>query len=417
MNRRALLLSLLLLVVLACGRGASPSPSAFLASATPLLAKATAYPIPTVPPEYQDIYNSLSASLDSFEEVLVANWDGTPATTHFGAELIVANGNRGEQLLAPGTMNGVRLYLDRLQELAVDGVTVQVSDPLLHPAYPRQSEYLAFYRQVAEEVRSRGLRLLVESGPVFAGTQFSRIRYDWSTYTREAYFQSRRDQLVLIAREIRPDYLSIGNEPSTETMLTGITFTLQDYLEYVRRTTAAIGTESDVLISCGTGSWEDPAYLQALIREPSLDLIDIHIYPLTDGRTDYLRRAFDAALDAAANGKRVIIGEAWLYKASPEEVRGLLSYADVYARDAYSFWQPLDIRFVEAIVGLAHARDIEYVSFFWSGFFFGYLDYGASTSNLSASDLSSRLNQTQYDNLLSGVITATGSAYQSLLLP
>jgi hypothetical protein len=354
-------------------------------------------------------------SLAEFEDYLAANWDGARGQTVFGAEIIVANGNRGEVLLEPGTMAGVRLYLDRLQEIGVGGVTVQIADPLINPGYPRSDEYLAFYRQVAEEVRRRGLVLAVEIGPVFPDPQFSRVQYDWSRLTLDEYFQIRHDDLVRIAAEIGPDYLSLGNEPATEAMLTGLSFSLQDYLAFVRETVADIDRSHGTRIGAGTGTWEDPAYLEAFTAEPGLDFIGLHLYPLSNGRTDYWLRAIEAAQAAEAAGRAVVVGEAWLYKASPDEVAAGIAYQDVFGRDPFSFWQPLDSRYLAAVVGMADWLHFDYVSFFWSGFFFGYLDYNAPLSGLPQTELYQRLNRAQLDGLQAGHLTETGRTYQALL--
>ena len=403
------------LVALACngGRTTTPalSPSPLPQTSTPQVPATR----PAPPSSFVELYNSLSGALGEFEDYLASNWDGTQGGTVFGAELLVANGNRGEVLLEPATMAGVRLYLDRLQEIGVGGVTVQIADPLLSPGYPRSDEYLAFYRQVAEEARGRGLVLTVETGPVFPDPQFSRVQYDWSQHTLDEYFQIRHDDLVRIAAEIGPDFLSLGNEPATEAMLTGLSFSLQDYLAFVRETAADVDRSQGTRIGAGTGTWEDPSYLEALTAEPSLDFIGLHLYPLSNGRTDYWLRAIEAAQAAAANGRAVVVGEAWLYKASPEEVAAGMAYQEVLGRDPYGFWQPLDTRFLEAVAGMADHLDLDYVSFFWSGFFFGYLEYDSTPAGLSAPELYQRLNQEQFAGLQAGRLTETGRAYQALL--
>jgi hypothetical protein len=357
----------------------------------------------------------LSKSLDSYHEKLAADWDGETGDTIFGAELIVANGNRGEKLLLPHAMQSVRLNLDRLQEMGVGGVSVQISDPLLRPDYPRSEEYLAYFREVAEEVQGRGLKLIVGAGPVFPDPQYSQVQFDWSNMSLEEYFQMRKDQLVLIAREVQPDYLSIGNEPGTQMMLTGLSFSLDQYFEFVRDTATSIGRSSGVLLGAGSGSWEDPAYLEGLSREPSIDFINIHIYPMASTHADFIQRALDAADAAHARGKQVIVEETWLYKATPLEVAGSLAHQDVFERDVYSFWQPLDIQFIELMVGLAHDQGFEYVSFFWSGLFFSYLDYDETVQNLSAVELYQELNRAQAESLIEGDLSGTGKAYQALL--
>jgi len=368
-----------------------------------------------VPDEYRDIYDSLADSLGRVEAFLAVRGEGQPASTTFGAELIIANGNRGEALLLPETMTAVRQFLDQLLQIGVGGVTLQIPDPLLNPDFPRSAEYLEFFRQVAQQVRTRGLKLMVESGPAFADPQYSRVRYDWSDLALEQFFQMRGDQLRLIAAELQPDYLSLGNEPGTQMMLTGLSFTIDDYLDFIAEVAISIDRSGGILLGAGAGSWEDPAYLEFLMQETQLDFLNIHIYPLSSSRANFFERAVEAAAAARDRGMRVVIGEAWLDKATPQEIDQLIPYQDVYERDVYSFWQPLDIRFTEAMIEFARAEQLEYVSFFWSGFLFSYLEYDETTRNLSPVELYLRLNQAQYANIVAGFLTDTGKAYQAIL--
>jgi hypothetical protein len=115
---------------------------------------------------------------------------------------------------------------------------------------------------------------------------------------------------------------------------------------------------------------------------------------------------------AKAAGRKVIIGEAWLYKATPDELEAGISYQEVYMRDVYSFWQPLDILFLRTMIRLARAEEFEYLSFFWSGYFFGYLEYDRATAGLSSAELVRNLNRAQLQNLQAGQATATGCAFR-----
>ncbi|HET7010498.1 MAG TPA: hypothetical protein VFI11_06955 [Anaerolineales bacterium] len=403
------LLAISLAATLACGR-ATPFPTATLEDSTATRAVESA----PVPSDYQPIYESLSEALAVWEARL-ADMEPVAGNTVFGAELPVANGNRGAALLQPATMDGVRVYLDRLQELGVGGVSVAISDPLLWPDYPEADAYAAFFADVADEVRARDMKLLGETGPAFSGTAFSSITFNWESVTLEEYWENRRAQLVRIAREVRPDYLSIGSEPGTEMMLTGFSFSVDEHLAFVREASEAVGQTAGVLVGSGSGTWENPEYARRLANEPSLDFIGLHIYPLSNGIHDYLQRAADAAEVARAAGKRIVLGETWLYKATPEELRRGMDYSEIYARDAYRFWEPLDVRYVRLIAGLSRAWGIEYASFFWSGFFFDYLDYDESLPRLGLPALLQRLNREQADSIAAGSWSGTGRAYQEAI--
>jgi hypothetical protein len=97
-------------------------PSSLIQSSTPT------QPTDAIPAEYTSMYTNLKTSLDQFGIFL--DDQGTAQNQPiFGAELLPANCNRGEELLRAGVLSGVKLYLDRLQELGVQGVTI----PTLYP--------------------------------------------------------------------------------------------------------------------------------------------------------------------------------------------------------------------------------------------------------------------------------------------
>lgn len=198
-------------------------------------------------------------------------------------------------------------------------------------------------------------------------------------------------------------------------MLTGLDISTEDYLEYLRSARAVIDPPRGVKLGAGSGSWEQPDLVERVIGETSLDYIDIHVYPLSNGFTDYLQRAADWAAAARAAGKDVVIGEAWLYKASVGELRGGLGFQEVFARDPYSFWEPLDALFMETMVELAQASDVQYVSFFWTRYLFGYLDYDeVAPLGLTGSELQQASNLVAWGAIVRGELSASGRAFRRL---
>jgi len=356
----------------------------------------------------------LHATLDSRLSVIAA---GLPASmngrTAFGAELLSANGNAGESLLTPQAMQSVRTYLDGLQRLGVQGVSVQIADPLLAPDFPRSAECLRFYREVADEVRRRGLLLMVETGPVFAGTEYSSVRVGDRWPANEAYFRDRSAQIVTIATEIKPEHLSMGNEPQTEQMLTGLKFTLDEYIGFLQRTAAA-APRGATKLGAGTGTWEDPAWARRILAHVSVDFLDLHQYPLTNGITDYTQRLVDLTREAKAKGKDVVIGEAWLYKSTDAELGQGQAVATKFGRDYFDVWASLDARFIDTIGRLADREGVSYVSFFWSKYFFAYLAYSQDLASRPAAELIRLSNQAASAALQQGTLTAAGEALKKL---
>ncbi|MGH7960416.1 MAG: hypothetical protein ACRERD_01135, partial [Candidatus Binatia bacterium] len=87
----------------------------------------------------------------------------------------------------------------------------------------------------------------------------------------------------------------------------------------------------------------------------------------------------------------------------------------IFARDVYSFWQPLDQQFLRVMTHLAHFKQFEYVSPFWSRNFFAYLEYDESTSDLEPGELFYLIDEAAYHNMLFNVYSPTGHYYRELL--
>lgn len=59
----------------------------------------------------------------------------------------------------------------------------------------------------------------------------------------------------------------------------------------------------------------------------------------------------------------------------------------------FSFCSPLDQKFLASIVKSAGLKNIEYISPFWTTYFFGYLDYNPNIAHLSCNQLSAMVNK------------------------
>lgn len=405
--------------VAACGRRNQPS-SARLTPTQSAVVNPTAEPNSSVSPdaitgdapvpaEYQVLYTYLDGKLDDFANQLNAQPKADPRAITFASELLVANGNRGEDLLHPQTFPGVVKYLDQLQGLGVRGVKVAIKYPLLTTDWPRSNEYLAFYKKVAQELKRRNMKMLAGTGVAFTQPEFSKVGINYRGMTLEKLEQGERQQIETIIREIQPDYITVANEPSTQTELTGVLFNVQDYTAFVNFILKDLDRRG-VLVGAGTGNWDNPAYIESLAKNTSVDYIDIHFYPIN---RDFVVRAMQQAEIARANAKRIVIGEAWLYKSGERETGGA-SAVDIMSRDVYGFWQPLDEKFLTLIVQFARQNQIEFVSPFWSGYFFAYADYGKIKSGSSYGQILQAPKVDAAKNIMLGVFSRTGLAYKKL---
>jgi hypothetical protein len=371
-----------------------------------------AVPEYAIPSEYQPLYKDISRRLEAFDTYLDSHQNETKTNLIFGAELLPANGHMGEKLLTEENYEGTLAYLDSLQLLGVQGVKIAISYPLLAPDFPNSDRYLEYYKNVAQELRKRDMKILVAIGNLLPDPSFTDLTVSFSNLNFEKYRQTKRQIAERIIKEIHPDYLTIANEPSTEAMATGLKVTVPEFTDTVRYILNGLD-RSGVLVGAGTGTWNHLDYVKSLARDTSLDYIDIHIYP-----ANFLEQAITIADIARAHNKRLIIGEAWTYKVYDSELGDLgdiATQAKIFGRDVYSFWEPLDSRFLEILVKLANYKGYEFISPFWSKYFFSYLDYETIPKNLDYRQLTQLSNQEAFRNSLSHELTHTGQTYQKLI--
>ncbi|MGH2349718.1 MAG: hypothetical protein ACRDFT_09670 [bacterium] len=382
------------------------------------LAAAPAAGAPTAPAEYTDLYAALDARLTAIEAIVASRGSGQAREVTFSAELLPANANIGEALFQGQTWPVVLLNLDRLQQLGVRGVKVAVKYPVLIPAFPRSADYLAFYRRLGDELRRRRLTFLVQMTDGFREPDVSALPVAgyYAGLTWERYRREKRQMAETIINEIRPDYLTVQNEPGTQAHNTGLPMTVErvtDLLEFVTRGLDKRGT----LVGAGAGTWEDLAYVQSMAGIDALDYLDMHLYPIN--RDFVLDRAYRFAEVARRAGKRLVVGEAWLYKIRDQELGGVTVAAAPgnFARDVFSFWEPLDARFVSATVTFARRQQVEFASFFWSRYFFGYVEYTDATRRLPPSALFRLANMAAARGMASDPprLTQTGETLRKLI--
>jgi hypothetical protein len=388
-----------------------------IAIPTPGSVVATSRPAMSGPPaEYADLYTMLAGRLRTIDATLGHRRGGITHDVIWSAELLAANGNQGETLLRAQTWPVVLMNLDALQALGVRGVKVAVKYPLLVPAFPRSTEYLRFYKRLSVELKRRNLKFLAQMTATFREPVFSQVPVApfYAGMTDERYRREKRQQAEIIIREMAPDYLTLENEPQTQAQNLGLPVTVQSFVELIQHVLGGLDRRG-VLVGAGVGTWDDLAYVHGLART-GIDYIDLHIYPITG---DFVvDRAFHMAEVADRAGKRLVIGEAWLYKARERELGGpvVASAPALFARDVFSFWEPLDVAFIGMIGTLSHHLRSDFTSFFWSRHFFGYIEYDEHTRRLPPAELFSRANRAAAQGMMATPPqpTRAGVAFQGL---
>lgn len=361
-----------------------------------------------VPPVFRPLYRELESELALLNPVKI-DWGGNEGTV-FGVELLVANSNRGEDLLEPRVLAATALTLDRFKELGARSVSLSIQYPFLTAAHPKTPELREFYRRVAALARARGFALVVEMGSMFREPEFSRMTVDYGGLTRERFGAGLREMAEAVIAEIRPDYLTILSEPDTQLRNTGLRFSPADFAATVRKVAKDLDRRG-ARLGAGAGTWSSSDYFKDLAAIVELDYIDLHIYPIQMGFA--ADRALKAAEIAKARGKRVTIGEAWLYKAAGREF-GRIQPVEAYARDVFSFWQPLDVLFIETVVKLARTVQAEFCSFFWMKYLYGYVAYSEKTGRLPPGQLMRLSDEVAAEEIRRGRLSAAGERFREL---
>jgi len=368
----------------------------------------------TTPPiRYGDLYSALDTKLNSILSHIDAQWTGTIHNVCYAVELIAANGHRGEELLKPESIQAITLMLDRLKALGIRGVKVAVKYPLLKPDFPNSKGYLNFYTKVSQEVKARNLILYVATTAAFRDPSFTTLRVDYTGLTFQQFKKELRQQVETVIANMQPDYLTFANEPETEAMNTGLEFSVQNMRELAEYVLNGLDRKG-ALIGAGAGTWDKIEYFQSLSQIPSLDYLDMHIYPIN---SDFvIDKTIRIARIAKDSGKRLLLSETWLYKVWDGELgTATAAAAELFARDVFSFWSPLDQKFIEAMVKLSHLLKIDLCSFFWMQYFYAYIEYDEQKDAMKPSQLFALVNAEAAKNIYSNTLSPTGKRCQSLI--
>jgi hypothetical protein len=157
--------------------------------------------------------------------------------------------------------------------------------------------------------------------------------------------------------------------------------------------------------------------VQAFAGIGRLSYIDLHLYPLAErGENDFDRlMTWPDRIRDIDPGKSIVMSELWLYKlGSNEKFKGMLDPA-VSARDAFSFWSPLDQKFLRIAGRAARAKKVALIAPFGSSYFFAYVDYNDPlTFRLSARQLVDLAAQRAGAAILQNRVTETGVAFRGM---
>ena len=372
------------------------------------LAEAQSTTAAVVPSNFTSLYQLIQTNVAAFNGMIPNASSSSPASnTLWSSELLSANANQGLQLLTATKLQGIEDELARLKSLGLSAVTVTMGFPILNQDFytfngdPQDfATILLIYQEVATAIHKSGMKMIVESAVLFPGFFSSGSGFNLTGYyasfpmTTEgdtAFVAARVKNILTIAQQVGPDYINLNSEPDTDSELSGRT-TLYGTPQAYAAMNDSIVTQLHAQgvttpMGAGIGTWlggqsgaQD--WVQALLGT-HIDYFDMHIYPTFANDLPNAITYADMALQANPP-KQVAISEAWDYKQSATEQSNVNNAASFYARDAFSFWAPVDSAFIQAFVGFANWKGLIYLSPEWSRYFWAYLNYTQETQSAGA---------------------------------
>lgn len=366
----------------------------------------------TVPEKYKNLFNEYKTGLEKFNAFIDENPAKNTKPIIFGAELLAANSNRGQNLLNPLTPAAVELTLNAFKKMGIKGVTIGIGFPMYTDDIKLSKEYMEFYRNTAKLIHENKMTLCVKLFVLHSGIVNLNSITDLSNMTVDKLKDAKKIMAQRIINELKPDYLTLCGEPDTESKLTQIQ-TLGDSRVYVDMIKYIVKDlkKGNTLIGAGQGAWGTAEFAKELVKF-NIDFINVHVYPFGNKVFDIMNQI---CLAAKQNKKRIIMDEFWLFKLERGETTSADNRDNLYKKDHYSFWQPIDKLFITAMIKYAHLNNIEYVSPFWSNNFFSYLDYSSELERMSYLQENLKFNQTAADNMQAGNLSETGKLYSELI--
>ncbi len=380
-----------------------------------------------IPATYQATYSAMVGQISAFDSAAKSGWNGTPSTFLGAPQANSASSDNDTTLLNTGyyTRN-VTPELNSLQAVGATAITVHINFPILYQPYytatantAQYEQFVSFYKQLAQDVHARGMKLLVECTTAFnvPGTQFSQFQAYYKTLTWSEYMTGRAQNALNVAEQIQPDYMTVITEPDTEesdsgqTNLNNVSGGTQ-LLQTILNTIHGAGA-TKVLIGAGAGTWipNYTQWVQGFLAQP-IDFLDMHVIQISK---NYLTLAITGAQMAQAAHKPLGISECWPMK----EIVGVSASINGSVADElnpFSFWAPVDTAFLQAMVDFANANHLVYLAPSWTTYFSAYLDYATYGSLAGAtvmSDSYTAVSQAEQ----TGSFTSTGLAWERSILP
>lgn len=377
--------------------------------------------VEAVPAEYKAIHDDMEARITTFEGTLPVN----PVHNDllFAPQSLLAISGRYTDLLEVTVIDySVIPELDWFKAMGMNAVTVHINFPVLYEPFhiavghPENfQKFVSFYKRVIEEARARDMKVIVEA--IADSASPGTLTDDYAKYIKtlswDQWVTGRTGNAVNVATLLKPDYLTVVTEGTTEAANSGHSEadTVDGTLRVLKSICDAVKKANpSQIVGGGPASWE-PKFDQMLknaVAISTLDFVDVHVYPVN---RDFLPRLIKAADASKAAGKRMMISEVWAYKVADSEL--LISYIEGFSRDVFSFWGPLDDHMLSAVTRFSKAHNLIAIAPFWTQQFFAGLSYEVHRYD-SPATLSMTEQQEAQKARDAGQFTPTGAYWANL---
>jgi RNA polymerase sigma factor (sigma-70 family) len=336
---------------------------------------------------------------------------------------------------APGSPRWKDLLatLDAYKTMGMDVVFVQIEAPDLTFGDPQPR--INFYQRLAKEIHSRNMKLYVEhfinvpfkanipSGfPAQKGFPALKELQD-DSQGRQEFLNLLEQENALIYREIKPDYLTLIDEPRiTINRMLHLSISADELADWVGEVTTHLkstGASPNTLLGAGALIWEPAELALKFAQQTNLDYVDIHLYYLTfkgEDQASKLATLVRKIREARPNMK-ITIGETWLLKSGTVGPK-VTTPQEILLRDNFSFWSPLDEQFLALLMGIAQKENISVVAPTGSQHFFTYYTFGDAESAMLPPGIGSNISATwskALESIRSHQLSSTGKAMSAML--
>ena len=333
-----------------------------------------------IPTQFKSLYQEIEKSIDNASRIF--SFVKNNQNTLFAPELFLA----GSNLFKPKSQSWKDLLstIDAFKSMKMNAVSVVIASPDL--TIGDSVSIINFYQQLVKEIHSRNMKIYVE---YFDNPPFSPHAHKvWQDTPegRKDFLSMKEKEVSIIYHKIRPDFLSIITEPSIMMRWTHLNFSASELAKWVGEVTTHLkssGEISKTLLGAGAGTWEPADFVINFVNQKSLDYIDIHMYALKASVYDNAVR-FDSLVHQIRKLRShmmINIGETWLFKHDPKEPLTTAAHNEAFFRDNFSFWSPLDQKYMKLIIRIAQNENVTVVVPYFSQYFFTYYNFGDVEAN------------------------------------